>query len=242
MDSQRNKIAYITGCSRGIGQAIAELLLDRGYIVYGISRTSTIQHHHYYPIQLDLSKMEAVEAFYFDAVGDEILLINNAGAIGEIAPVGSLSNKTIVEVMNINTLAPQVLMNKFLATYKNQKLSKAHIINISSGAGKYAIDAWATYCASKAAIDLFSETIRQELQLHQLSNWFIHSIAPGVVDTAMQGEIRAADPSNFKAHDRFIQLKAENELAQPEIVARKILPIIQNPQSFENTLLSVRDL
>lgn len=242
MDVQQNKIAYVTGSSKGIGKAISELLLSNDYHVYGVSRTNTINHHHFFPIHLDLSDLKAVEAFYFDSLGKEVLLINNAGAIGEIAPVGSIPNHTISNVMQINSIAPQILMNKFINTYREYPQIKGHILNISSGAGKYPIDAWATYCASKAALDLFSETVKLEFQLHDLKHLFIHSVAPGVVDTEMQQQIRNAKPEAFKSLEKFIQLKAQNELNEPEIVAEKLFEIIQNPSRFDKTILSLRDL
>ncbi|WP_066757273.1 SDR family NAD(P)-dependent oxidoreductase [Crocinitomix algicola] len=241
MDSQQNKIAYITGTSRGIGRAIAELLLQEGYMVYGIGRTNEIQHHHFFPINLDLSDLKAVEAFFFDAVGREVILINNAGIIGEIGPIGVIANHTIQSVMTVNALAPQMLINKFIDTYRKQDIIKGQIINISSGAGKYPIDGWANYCASKAAIDIYSETIDLEFKLHQLHNWHIHSIAPGVVDTGMQSEIRSSNPELFKSHQKFIDLKADNELNKPENVATKLYEVIADPKRFDQTIISVRD-
>ena len=240
MTVQRNKIAYITGSSRGIGKALVIKLLDSGYKVVGIARTPFVETRNYSNVTLDLNDLNAVNSFEFEQSADEVLLINNAGAIGEILPVGQISNQSIQDVITINTIAPQILMNKFIKTYSTN-VKFGHILNISSGAGKNPIDAWASYCASKAAIDLFSRTIKTEFQLRNIDNWYIHSIAPGVVDTKMQEEIRNADPTAFKLIDKFVGLKNNNELSSPKMVAEKLFQVISAPTKFPETIISVRD-
>ncbi len=240
MAALQNKIAYLTGASRGIGEGLKNCLTSAGFHVVGLNRTVQKAEEDFTPVKLDLNDIESVQNFSFSKEADQVLLINNAGLIGEIAPIGSVTSQTIQEVMTVNTIAPQILMNRFIQTYTG-KVQHAHILNISSGAGKYPIDAWASYCASKAALDLFSETIRSEFDLRDRANWYIHSIAPGVVDTAMQKTIRNSNPELFKSHEKFISLKANDELSNALDVAKKIMLVIESPQKFENTIISVRD-
>ena len=242
MDIQPNKIAYITGISSGIGHALALTLLDANYFVYGIGRSNNIKHANFEFILLDLRKVETVQNFNFRQVtATERILINNAGMVGEILPVGELSATSISEVMNVNTIAPQILINTFIQTFSNQKGS-LHILNISSGAGKRAIDAWATYCASKAALDMFAETVKLEMELREKKDFHIHSVAPGVVDTAMQAQIRAASPDKFKMSQHFHDLKNKGELVSPVHVAEKLLGLIKNPSNYPNNILSLDDI
>jgi benzil reductase ((S)-benzoin forming) len=240
MASQLNKVAYITGSSSGLGKALAELLLDHDYVVIGIARTASIEHANYQHVFLDLANLDEVAAFKFEVEAEEVLLINNAGMIGEIAPVGQTTPTSLQEIGNVNIIAPQILMNSFLATFLT-KSTKGHIVNISSGAGKNPIDSWAAYCASKAALDLFSQTVALEFQLNGNHMWNIHSIAPGVVDTPMQAHIRNTSPENFKSLNRFIELKQNGDLVSPEKTALKIFTLINHPEKFKNTVLSVRD-
>lgn len=240
MAAQPNKIAYVTGASRGIGQALVTALIDAGYFVVGIARTPCTNHASFNFSRLDLNDIEAVQSFAFDQKATDVVLVNNAGMLGEIGPVGQISNHALQEVMTVNTLAPQILTNNFLKTYQ-ASVNSGHILNISSGAGKNAIDAWAAYCASKAALDLFSETIHLEFELRQQKNWHIHSVAPGVVDTAMQHEIRQAKPEAFLALDRFIALNANKELASADSVSKKLMQVIQKPHAFPNPVISVRN-
>lgn len=236
------KICFITGISSGIGNALANELLKKGYTVFGIGRTNTVKHENYEFISLDLRKSEAVTYFRFPQhPADSYLLINNAGMIGEILPVGELNSENIVDVMQVNTIAPQILINTFIQTFSRQHVP-LHVVNISSGAGKKPIDAWATYCASKAALDLFSETVKLEMELRDQKDFFIHSVAPGVVDTNMQTEIRAASPEKFKSSQRFHDLKNNGELIAPEFVAEKLAELIQNPTNYTANILSLSDI
>lgn len=240
MAAQQNKLAYVTGSSKGIGKALVERLLNQGYNVIGLSRSNEINHPNFQHVGIDLSNIKEVTAYSFDEKAENVLLVNNAGLVGDINPVGAIDNQKITEVMNVNTIAPQILCNNFIKRFQNEK-GQFHILNISSGAGKNPISSWATYCASKAALDLFSETISTELEWSELTNWHIHSCAPGVVDTAMQSQIRAASEEEFNRVQYFKDLKTNKELYSPEFVANKLLEVIENPQKFSETLISVRD-
>ncbi len=233
-------IAYITGTSSGIGKALAETLLKHNHQVIGLSRKQSIKHANYTHIAIDLSDLKQVKAFEFSAnVKDNIILVNNAGTIGPILPVGRLVADEIIKLNNLNITAPQILCNQFIQKYQANIKQSYQIINISSGAGKRPIDAWANYCASKAAIDLFTQTIEIELKERGKNNWRVFSIAPGVVDTPMQAFIRNANPKAFLNLQRFIDLKESNSLVSAGDVAIKLMEIIGNPNQFDNTLVSL---
>ncbi len=235
-------VAYITGTSAGIGKALAEKLLDNGISVVGLSRNCTISHSNYKHLSIDLSDLNQVSEFEFENhQNEDVILINNAGTIGAIRPIGKQSDQEIIALANINIVALQLLCNKFIAAFHISNQSY-QIINISSGAGKRPIDAWAPYCASKAAVDLFSETMAEELKARAHHNWHIFSIAPGVVDTAMQNEIRSSNPSEFLQHQRFIDLKNDGELKSSNYVASQLFRVIESPKKFENVVMSVRDM
>ena len=240
MAAQRNKLAYVTGSSRGIGKALAKALIDAGYRVIGLSRTNDWTAENYQFVSLDLSNLSAVKKFKFEDTDSDVLLVNNAGTLGEIGPIGEISDQAIEKTMIVNTLSPQILMNRFIDYYQGGS-ARYHILNISSGAGKRPITSWASYCASKAAIDLFSQTCAEEWNWMERDNWFIHSCAPGVVDTEMQSEIRSSSEEDFKDVDRFKVLKETGELSEPENVAGKLMQLIKAPENYSNVIVSVRD-
>jgi benzil reductase ((S)-benzoin forming) len=241
METQ-SKIAFVTGISGGIGNALVHQLLQNGYAVYGMGRSNTINEKNYQFISLDLRRSDAVNHFNFPQVpASAYLLVNNAGIIGEILPVGELSSDHFSDVMQVNAIAPQVLINTFVQTFSRQQVP-LHIVNISSGAGKRPIDAWASYCASKAALDRFSETIKLEMELRNQDHFFVHAVEPGVVDTNMQAKIREASPEKFKASQRFHELKNNNELVSAEHVSEKLMHLVSNPHKYNDCLLRLSDI
>ncbi|MFL5764529.1 MAG: SDR family NAD(P)-dependent oxidoreductase [Bacteroidia bacterium] len=241
---------YITGTSRGIGKAFAEHLLENPENnVIGISRQRSIEHPRYRHFYLDLTDVQAIQEFKFDlhANAKRICLINNAGALGFIKPIGKLSSDVIIRNYTLNLIAPSVLTNAFIECYDGLDTEKV-ILNISSGAGKRPIDGWAVYCASKAGLDMFSRVVDEEQKVRAThpqesihKGFKIFSIAPGVVDTAMQSEIRNADKENFSRLEDFIGYKTNNELSEPEFVSKKYVRILANLNSIKEVLSSIKD-
>lgn len=241
---------YITGTSRGIGKAFAEQLLENpSNHVIGISRNRSIEHPNYRHFYLDLTDVNAIAEFKFElhANAKKIYLINNAGVVGFIKPIGQLSADIIIKNYTVNLVAPSVLINAFIECYNSTDAEKV-ILNMSSGAGKNPIDGWAVYCASKAGIDMFSRVVDAEQKIrakHPQDNihkgFKIFSIAPGVVNTAMQDEIRSADPEGFSRLNDFIGYKENNQLAEPEFVSKKFINILANLNSIKDVLSSIKD-
>jgi benzil reductase ((S)-benzoin forming) len=227
------KTAIITGTSSGIGKACALRFLELGYRVIGISRNNSIEHDNFVFIHCDLSDVYQIEQLNFKeilAADNRVVLINNAGILGHIDRVPELNAEHFISVANVNIIAPQVLCAKLLQEFNPQQVDC--IVNISSGAAKRAIPSWAAYCASKAALDLFSETLKIELvELGYPAK--VYSVAPGVVDTAMQTHIRSANEDNFTALPNFIALKEEGNLRSPEEVARLISELVEDPKQGE---------
>jgi benzil reductase ((S)-benzoin forming) len=216
---------YITGVSSGIGEALANQYLKAGHSVTGIGRGHSIQHPKFSFQSLDLMDVKAVLSFQFDVSQDSLVLINNAGQIGAIQRISEQTESDIEAVMTVNTIAPMLLCQLFLKQVPLTK--KQTIVNISSGAANRAIPAWASYCASKIAIDRFSETIDLE-EKERGRNLRVFSIAPGVIDTPMQEKIRAASATDFSSHANFVQLKKANDLTTAEQTATKICLLIEN--------------
>jgi benzil reductase ((S)-benzoin forming) len=237
---------FITGTSRGLGRSIALQLLERGYcLVRGISRSNTIEHKNYKHIAIDLSDIDRLiasldEIFPVIPGGDKIVLINNAGIIGEVNHVGRLSNEGIRKIFNVNTVAPAILMNEFIKRYLDCAGCQKIIVNVSSGAGKKPVDGWSGYCSSKAALDMLSNVISVEKRMDK-KNIRIFSVSPGIIDTAMQDEIRKVSSEGFSRLQEFIEYKKEGMLVSPDKVAKKYIHLIENEEKFEEVVVSVRD-
>ena len=238
------QIFYITGPSRGLGKALAKTLLDKASdnIVYGVSRSASISHRNYHHLDLDLGRYDAVKDFNFlpHPEARKITLINNAGVLGNLNHIGRQDYDAIAKVMQVNVVSLACLMDKFVATYRDTNVPRT-VINISSGASKYPIDGWAAYCASKAAVDMLSEVAAKELTLEGVDQFRIVSLAPGVIDTDMQAEIRKSDSEEFYDKQTFVDYKNNRELQSTEGAAAKILSIYEKLDQISGVSLAARD-
>ncbi|MCB0409727.1 MAG: SDR family NAD(P)-dependent oxidoreductase, partial [Flavobacteriales bacterium] len=217
-------------------------LKDSNNFVFGYARNNTVNHKNYYHKLIDFNNLENVKKIQFPELEnvDKVVLINNAGTVGEINHAGKLSNDQLIACYNINLIAPSILMNSFIAAYQKNNVEKL-IINISSGAGKSAIDGWSTYCATKAGIDMFSRVVAEESAIDN-SGFKVLSLAPGIIDTQMQTQIRKSTKESFSNLDRFIEYKENGDLASSEDTATKIYRFINEPNLQQTVLCSVRDL
>lgn len=218
----------ITGTSRGIGRAIAELYLSKGRQVLGIGRSSTIKHKNYSHLFCDLSKVSEVEALTFPEMKEDIVFIHNAGVLGEVGRFTDLISTSHRDVMQVNFNAGAELFHKLLQPSNGKEFT---CVFISSGAGKRPIASWAGYCASKAAVDLFLETVQAEENEKENSKVRVYSFSPGVVDTGMQEQIRNVDQEDFSSLERFRHLHANGDLLPPEKVAEKLAKLIHDRPS-----------
>ena len=227
---------YVTGVSRGLGKAVAEKFLKEGYSVVGIGRSSDIHHVNYTFLVCDLSLQSDIDNIQFDATSEEVILINNAGQIGNIQRISDQKEPDFEEVMRVNTLAPMYLSWSCL----QQVNGAIKIVNVSSGAATRAIPGWATYCASKAALDRFSETIQLE-EKEKGRDVKVWSVAPGVIDTAMQEKIRSASVESFSSLETFLDLKKNDELTNPQVTADKLFQLIVL-EGIDHVVCSLREV
>ena len=104
------------------------------------------------------------------------------------------------------------------------------MINVSSGAAWSAYEGWSAYCAGKAGVERFTECVQAEESETGLR---AYSLAPGVVDTAMQEVIRGFDAETFPEVDRFRDMKAEDSFNTPGFVARHMLRMAFDPENVD---------
>ncbi len=229
---------FITGTSSGIGKALAEKALERGHRVIGISRRNKIDHKNYRHLTYDLSGYSQYHLINFDVnkEAEELVLVNNAGWLGEVKPLAKIKPANIELAYQINLIAPTILSKLFLEQ-TSKTGQKRCILNISSGAARHPVSSWSTYCASKAALDMLTKVTQED---HPDVRCL--AIAPGIVDTEMQGEIRQTSFSDFPEVERFKEYKVKGELSAPEDVAEKLLAIVEKTTKAPDIAFSLRDL
>jgi benzil reductase ((S)-benzoin forming) len=236
----------ITGTSRGIGEAIANKLLLPGNTLFCTSRDMneelveravSIGTEIFY-FNCDLSDPKAAIDFSAqvrDRLKREkvkrIALINNAGMLPPIGPIENNNPSKLEEHIHLNLLAPILLTSLFLKHTASWSIPKT-ILNISSGAANSPIFGWSAYCSSKAAIDMFTKTVAMEQSFAENPAKII-AIAPGIVETNMQSEIRRSNQKDFRDLEIFVKLHEEGKLSTPEYVAEFVVNAI-----FDNTIVS----
>ncbi len=240
-----NTKTIITGHSSGLGKALAGHYLQAGCSVLGLARRQV----HLMPSeklvqqQIDLGDGTALTAWldggflerFIEGAG-EIILINNAAAVAPNAVAGRQQAAEIAAAVPLNITAPMLLANHLIACKPEGAVLK--IAHIGSGAGRNAYPGWSVYGAAKAALDHHARCIAAE----QHPRVKIASIAPGVVDTAMQDEIRRAHETDFPMVQRFLDLKSEGGLSSPEAAAAEIAGMIASGSFGEEVIDDVRRL
>lgn len=209
----KDKVAVITGASRGIGRALADGLMARGLRVAGCARSKLEEDPGFFYTPVDVTDAAAVDAFG-DAVTAELgpidVWVNNAGVLEPIGMFRDLDPAAVRRHLEVNVLGVVHGSRTLLRLAAGRR---ATVINISSGAAKKPYAGWSVYCAGKAAVDLLTATIAAEQADTDIR---AYALAPGVVDTDMQALVRAQDPSAFPMVERFHQLKADNAFTPTE--------------------------
>lgn len=223
-------MVIVTGVSRGFGKAIAEYFLAEGVQVLGIGRSATIEHPNFSFLECDLSDLNAVKQLTLKDLPDSVTLINNAGILGKIDRLADLSESDIDKVFTVNVSAVAVLTQKVYQTISDK--NNFTLVNISSGSANRAIPSWSSYCASKAALNMLTETFYAE-EKERGNHPKVFIVAPGVIDTGMQETIRKTSPEKFSNHERFVNLKENNELFSPEEAAKRLGALLKTDVSEE---------
>ena len=242
--------AIVTGHSRGLGAALAELLLARQIDVLGLGRSAhptlaarepSSSMAQFQQAALDLGDCAALERWLasgalrqFAHGAQCVLLFNNAGTVEPIAPLGAQDAGAIARAITLNVAAPLMLANALASSEAQDR----RIVHISSGAARNAYAGWSVYCATKAALDHHARAVAQDAR----PNVRICSVAPGVVDTAMQATIRATSDEKFPQRERFEQLKESGQLTSPEHAARQLIDYALSDTFGATPTADVREL
>ncbi len=244
-------VYLVTGASRGIGRALSLELVNSGFTVIGLSRDSknldslaselsdvdpnsiVISCDLLDPKQIDRAA-EIIKSQYDQLSG----LVHNAGIIDPIKPIKSADIVQWNELIQINLIGVQNLTQRLYDLMSGD--NQTRVTTISSGASKYPIGSWSAYCVSKAGLDMWAKCLAEEGESDNIS---AISIAPGIVNTNMQSDIRSSNPEDFPLHPHFVDYHVSGQLAESEIVAKQLLDLVtthemeQTGQRFD-----VRDL
>jgi len=242
----------LTGASRGMGLAIGQLLLQPDHALLCIARQTNATlaaqaqqiacQLEQWP--LDLAHSREAAAMLRQWLGRpgaryaSATLINNAGMIPRIAPLSDLDPDELAQALRVDLEAPLLLSAAFLAATADWTMPR-RVLNISSGLGRRPMASQAAYCAAKAGMDHYTRCLALE-EAHKPNGARVCSLAPGVIDTDMQVQLRGAEASAFPDRSRFEQLKAGGQLDSPEAAARKVLAYLNRPDFGSEPVADVR--
>ncbi|WP_151633788.1 SDR family oxidoreductase [Noviherbaspirillum aerium] len=238
--------AILTGHSRGLGAAICNELLGRKIPVLGIARQALGNADGHADlleqVSLDLSDPAALAGWL--AAGElsrrlagcsRVLLINNAGLVQPVGPLGVQDPLAVAHAVSVNVTAPLMLADAVCA---QADAGEVRVLHISSGAGRSPYPGWSVYCATKAALDHHARAAA----LDGVAALRICSLAPGIIDTDMQAAIRATPLERFPLRERFEGLKRDGSLASPAECAGKLVDFLLDERFGAEAVADLRTL
>lgn len=241
----------VTGASRGIGQALALQLAKKGCRVILLARpsenlnsaTNEVQSHSSASFQTpcDLADPTSVA----DAVRHLLEnvdrldgLIHNAGTISPIKPMLRATGDDWARSIQVNLIGVQQLTAGLAPLIEGEH--RVRVSTISSGASLRPLGSWSAYCTAKAGLDMWARCLAHEGADDNIS---AIAVAPGIVDTGMQSDIRSAVEDDFPLKSTFVGYHANGDLTNPADVAEQLLPLLTEHSMEQSGLrFDVRDL
>ena len=237
------KIAIVTGSALGLGYELASQLIANGWLVAGVDFNAERQAEltaqwpddSYRAYVGDITD----EAFVKESVADIAtlghidLLINNAGQPSFKVP-------TAYEAADVDKCL-QGLKGMILWTVETLKAcgeQNVKIAQIMSTAATRGNANESVYCATKAALDHHARAVQEDAT----PGLRICALAPGVVDTPMQGEIRASTLDRFPLRDRFAEMQASGGLIAPAECAMHLVDFLLDEDFGREPVADLREL
>ena len=244
----------LTGASRGMGLAMAEQLLDPKHQLLCMARhLNEALADHAKSVKSPLEQwaqdlehsIEAAARLSQWLCGQDphnfsgATLINNAGVIPRIAPLSASDPADLAQTLRVGLESPLLLSNAFLKATQDWHVPR-QVLNISSGLGRRAMASQSAYCAAKAGMDHFTRCLALD-EARNPQGAKVCSLAPGVIDTDMQVQLRGADIAEFPDKNNFFNLKLKNQLTSPAEAAKQVLGYLARPDFGANPVADVRD-
>ncbi len=252
------QLYILTGASRGMGLAMARQLLQPGHTLVCMARHTQPELTTGAPAgavleqwTVDLSQAtQAAQQLHAWLAAQPAgryagaTLINNAGVIPRIAPLSACTSAQdmagLANALRVGLEAPMLLTAAFLGATEAWGAMPRKVLNISSGLGRRAMASQAAYCAAKAGMDHFTRCLAldEAAKPHGAS---VCSLAPGVIDTDMQVQLRGASAADFPDVQNFASLKSGGMLTTPAAAAARVLAWLQRADFGSNPVADVRD-
>ncbi|MEM9398714.1 MAG: SDR family NAD(P)-dependent oxidoreductase [Verrucomicrobiota bacterium] len=218
MDEQN--VVLITGVSSGLGKGLAEIYLQSGWNVLGLSRRTPetlISTPGFVFKGTDLADVSDTEAGIHElteGVPKLDLVILNAGILGQVRDMRATSLKTLHDIMQTNVWANKIILDALFRAGKEV----AQVVAISSGASVNGNRGWAGYAISKASLNMLIQLYAQEEEGTHFT-----SLAPGLIDTAMQDYLcDEVDAETYVSVKRLKAARGTEDMPDGRAAAEKV--------------------
>ncbi len=244
-------VYLVTGASKGIGKSLACLLADKGHQVILLARNSPEldealelvkqRSKDSFSVPCDLGSPSEIAASAKKLISSvQVLdgLVHNAGSIHPVKPMLIADGSQWSRSIQVNLIGVQDLTQQLSSLLKGPQHTR--VTTISSGASLRPVGSWSAYCTAKAGLDMWARCLAEEGAQHNIS---AVSVAPGIVDTGMQEDIRGANPEEFPSHEAFVSYHTDGHLTKPDDVASLLYPLItEHTMQQSGQRFDVRDL
>ena len=249
-------LVILTGASRGLGQAMAVQYLADGAFVLGLSRRESTALRPFgaggleqWPADLadPLPVAERLGAWLADferrAAGHlpaRVRVIHNAALISEPGDVVASAPDDLARSLRVGLEAPVALTATFLCATASWSASDRRVLFVSSGLGRRPMAGNAAYCAQKAGLDHFARALALE-EGARPHGARVASVAPGIIDTDMQRQLRGADARRFPQQATFADFHSSGALDSPAVAAGKLIALLERADYGANPVTDVRN-
>jgi NAD(P)-dependent dehydrogenase (short-subunit alcohol dehydrogenase family) len=215
-----NKIAIVTGASRGLGKEITRTLSDAGASVFKVARDSSMD------LSIDLADPAAphqVVAACLAKFGGIDILVNNAGVLGTVGPLERVPFADWQAAFSVNLFAPAHLCQLVAPIMRSRGGGK--IINLSGGGATSPRPDFTAYGASKCALVRLTETLAIELAEAKID---VNAVAPGAMNTDMAKRVLAAGPTASRDYAASVE-RAGKDTTQTMRNAAELVAFLASP-------------
>ncbi len=228
----KNKIAVVTGASKGLGKSISEALIRHDVRVYGLARSkATLEELEsnlgdlFTAVPMDITNQDSIDKWVKETFSDRLspdILINNAG-VGSFHAIDETSPETWHKMINANLNGMYYITSGLIPFMKNKGYS-THIINIGSILGTVGRAQSTAYSTTKFGIQGFSKSLLLELRYDHVK---VTCLNPGSIETDFFSS------SGVQSHDHMLHV---------EDIAKTVIHLLESPDNYLISDLTIRPL
>jgi len=249
MKKLNKNLFIIFGTTSGIGMALyvhASNSPENDFILFNKGSSKIYNKNILKKLTIDLSQSfsrnnlsKLRQLFSEQKEYKNIYLVLNASVIEPISLVGFVTDALLVGAGFVNFLNYERIVNIFISVTKALP-AKKKILAISSGSAGSPNIGLSSYCATKAALEMYIKCLFLEQQKNK--EYSVIALRPGVVDTNMQKKIRSSKKENFPDGDKYKKIFKEKKLLPPEIVASKIYTLLNSDEYWFQPVIDISDI